>query len=93
MMKDRPKIEAVIQTQKQEKNLRNYRVLQAMRLIRREYMKNIVADSCSEAESNSEYGEERTITSEEMSIGQPLKVRVAENRLKEVTVKQIYENF
>lgn len=38
MMKDRDTIEAVVQSQKREKNERNYRVFQAMRLMRREYM-------------------------------------------------------
>jgi hypothetical protein len=39
MMKDRTVVEQVIQKQKLEKNERNYRVFQAMRLMRREYMK------------------------------------------------------
>lgn len=64
MMKDRSVIESVIQLQKQSKNARNYRVLQAMRLMRREYMKNLFQENSHEEDSNSEYGEERTITSE-----------------------------
>jgi hypothetical protein len=81
--------------QKQAKNDRNYRVFQAMRLMRREYMKNLFADNLSE-DGGSEYGEEgereRTLISESTisECGQRPKNN---KRLKEVTVKHILENF
>ena len=48
MMKERSLIEKTVQEQKTEKNERNYRVFQAMRLMRREYMKNLFVDTLSE---------------------------------------------
>ena len=57
MMKDRKVIEEVVQEQKRQKNERNYRVFQAMRLIRREYMKMLIVDNLSE-DCGSEYGDE-----------------------------------
>jgi len=94
MMKDRGAIEAVIQKQKGEKNERNYRVFQAMRLMRREYMKMLFVDNLSEDGCGSEYGEDtgaRTIASE--SILSELPAPMVNKRLKEVTVKHIQENF
>ena len=60
-MKDRNLIETVIQGQKKEKNDRHYRVFQAMRLMRREYMKLLFNDeNISENDTGSDYGEEST---------------------------------
>jgi len=44
MMKDRKAIEEVVKEQKYERSERNYRVFQAMRLIRREYISMIYPD-------------------------------------------------
>lgn len=44
MMKDRSAIDTVILKQKIVKNERNYRIFQAMRLMRREYMKMLLVD-------------------------------------------------
>ena len=57
MMKDRTVIETVVREQKRDKNERNYRVFQAMRLMRREYMKMLMVDNLSE-DGSSEYGDE-----------------------------------
>ena len=94
MMKDRSCIEAVIQRQKTDKNDRNYRVFQAMRLMRREYMKMLLVDNLSE-DGSSEYGEEtRTVVSNyESAISELSAMPVNNKRLKEVTVKHIMENF
>lgn len=92
MMKDRASIENVVQQQKLEKNERNYRVFQAMRLMRREYMKMLLVDNLSE-DGSSEYGEYRNVSVhsdvEPNEMQQPLNNK----RLKEVTVKHIMENF
>ena len=95
MMKDRAVIDNVIQNQKREKNERNYRVFQAMRLMRREYMKMLFVDNLSEdGGSNSEYGEEvaRTVLSDS-GLGDPQMPAANSKRLKDVTVKHIVENF
>ncbi len=66
-------------------------MFQAMRLMRREYMKMLLVDNLSE-DGGSESGESQTVTSESAMSGE---VQVSNNdkRLKEVTVKHILENF
>ena len=94
-MKDRSLIETVIQGQKKEKNDRHYRVFQAMRLMRREYMKMLFNDNISEHDTGSEYGEEstaRTLQSDSL-VGGELQVPEKNKRLKEVTAKHILDNF
>ena len=97
MMKDRSLIEAVIQGQKKDKNDRHYRVFQAMRLMRREYMKMLFSnDNVSENGSGSEYNEEHHSTANTMqseSVVGELQVPEQNKRLKEVTAKHILENF
>ena len=97
MMKDRGLIEAVIQGQKKEKNDRHYRVFQAMRLMRREYMKMLFSDNVSENDTGSEYGDEPPMTARTMQtesiVGDNLQVPEQNKRLKEVTAKHILENF
>jgi len=58
MMKDRAAVETVVHQQKLEKNERNYRVFQAMRLMRREYMKMLLCDNSMSESGSSEYGDE-----------------------------------
>ena len=95
MMKDRTIVEQVIQKQKLEKNERNYRVFQAMRLMRREYMKMLFVDNLDEDGTGSEYSEERTLSAHSETVGSDIQSSVPLNtkRLKEVTVKHIMENF
>lgn len=57
MMKDRQIIEDVIKEMKSEKTERNFRILQAMRLMRREYMKMFNAGESSE-DASSDTGDE-----------------------------------
>ena len=58
MMKKREVIDEVLKKQKADKTARTYRVFQAMRLMRREYMQMIsVGDlSMTNSDSNSDYG-------------------------------------
>lgn len=66
MMKDRRTIETVTQGMKKEKNDRHYRVFQAMRLMRQEYLKVLFNDSASERSADT-YGDEaddRTLSRE-----------------------------
>jgi hypothetical protein len=95
MMKDRTVVESVIQKQKLEKNERNYRVFQAMRLMRREYMKMLLVDNLSEDGTGSEYSsEERTVSMHSEALSSETAQIPANNkRLKEDTVKHIMENF
>ena len=62
-----------------------------MRLMRREYMKNLFVDNVSE-DGSSEYGEERTVVSES-TISECCQMPKSNKRLKEVTVQHILENF
>lgn len=60
MMKKREVIDEVLKKQKAEKTARTYRVFQAMRLMRREYMQMIAVGglNLSTSDSNSDYGAE-----------------------------------
>ena len=95
MMKDRESIDQVIQQMKKEKNQRHYRVFQAMRLMRREYLKQLFSESREETGSE-EYGDDisdRTVSqiaSSNSVISIPNSVS---KRLKEITVAHIKENF
>lgn len=72
MMKKREVIEDVLRQQKTEKNARTYRVFQAMRLMRREYMQMVSVGgfnlSMSTSDSNSDYGQEESKPHPAMSI-------------------------
>ena len=94
MMKDRNTIESVVQQQKLEKNERNYRVFQAMRLMRREYMKMLLCDNSISEDGSSEYGDElRHVSIHSDTAQSEVQQPMSNKRLKEVTVKHIMENF
>ena len=92
MLKDRREIDEVVKEQKVQRSERNYRVFQAMRLIRREYIKMIYPDLSDMNESFNDL---------DMFMGRSSKrscdsVKVPEishKRLKDITVKHILENF
>lgn len=93
MMKDRSVIENVTQGMKKEKNDRHYRVFQAMRLMRQEYLKVLFNDSSSERSADT-YGDEaddRNLKRE--TSKNSTKLPNNSKRLKEVTVAHIKENF
>jgi hypothetical protein len=60
-MKDRSTIETVIKDMKIEKTQRNFRVFQAMRLMRREYMVNLGEHSSSEDGSSDTNSDEMNL--------------------------------
>jgi hypothetical protein len=94
MMKDRKALEEVVREQKVQRSERNYRIFQAMRLIRREYIKMIYPDM-------SQMSQEDSFSDLDMFMGRKSKdscdsVKVPEishKRLKDVTVKHILDNF
>ena len=77
-MKDRRSIDTVVQQQKLAKNERNYRVFQAMRLMRREYMKMLLVEDEPAEDGLCDIQRETTVSSK---------------RLREVTINHIYESF
>ena len=95
MMKDREAMETVIQTMKKEKNERHYRVFQALRLMRREYLKlflnekmnNDNDETFDESQENSDRKVARETSLESVSL------QSSSKRLKEVTVAHIRETF
>ena len=94
MMKDRKALEEVVREQKVERSERNYRIFQAMRLIRREYIKMIYPDM-------SQMSGEDSFSDLDMFMGRKSKdsfdsIKVPEishKRLKDITVKHILDNF
>jgi len=101
MLKNREVIEEVLLSQKSEKNARAYRVFQAMRLMRREYMKMVsIGDfnlNMSSSDTCSDYGsEEGTRHHPSMSVASEIQMpeQLGQNkRLKDIAVKTILENF
>lgn len=101
MMKDRKAIDEVVREQKVQRSERNYRVFQAMRLIRREYIKMIYPDLSNMDESfnnldifmgrrsNRSNGSRGSKESDD-SIKVP---EISHKRLKDITVKHILDNF
>ena len=78
LMKDRSAIDTVVQQQKLAKNERNYRVFQAMRLMRREYMKMLLVEDEPAEDGLCNIQRETTVSSK---------------RLSSVTINHIYESF
>ena len=100
MMKSREVITEVLKKQKTDKNARTYRVFQAMRQMRREYMQMVQTGgfnlNISTSDSNSDYGSEENVKAQpSMSIVSEIQMpeQFNQKRLKDVAVKQILENF
>lgn len=91
MIKDRKAIEEVAREQKAERCERNFRVFQAMRLIRREYIKMIYPDPSSEA-AGSDLDEFMGRQSKQ-SCDSLRVTEICHKRLKDITVKHIIDNF
>lgn len=94
MMKDRGCIDAVIREQKTKRSERNYRVFQAMRLVRHEYIKMIQPDlNCSEEYQDMELLGLVSDKKSRKSCDSVKLPEVSQKRLKDVTVKHILDNF
>lgn len=92
MMKDRKAIDDVVREQKVQRSERNYRVFQAMRLIRREYIKMIYPDlsDMNETFNNLDMFMGRSSKQSCDSVKVP---EISHKRLKDITVKHILDNF
>ena len=96
MMKDKTVINEVISGQKQEKNERNYRVFQAMRLMRRDYMSTLDQSCSFEVVEKAALNLSNSYLDESMmnqSIVSDLRVPSHTKRLREVTAQHILESF
>ena len=82
MLKNREVIEQVLLSQKSEKNARAYRVFQAMRLMRREYMKMVsIGDfnlNMSSSDTCSDYGSEEGTTRHQHSMSVASEIQMPE---------------